>query len=120
MQESYEVKSIGREKTFEEDTNSLERLEKAIDEMSNEIAKEVARQGFAFSTVTLKLRFSNFDEHLKSKSINYPSNSEEEIAKAAKELLKAYYEGELLVRKIGVRVSGLKPFKGQKKLSSYF
>ncbi|MGC8628759.1 MAG: DNA polymerase IV [Candidatus Micrarchaeia archaeon] len=120
VQESYEVKSIGREKTFEEDTNSLERLEKAIDEMSNEIAKEVARQGFAFSTVTLKLRFSNFDEHLKSKSINYASNSEEEIAKVAKELLKAYYEGELLVRKIGVRVSGLKPFKGQKKLSSYF
>ena len=120
VQENYEVKSIGREKTFEEDTSSIELMDKAIDEMSNEIAQEVARQGFSFSTITLKLRFSNFDEHLKSKSINYSSDSSVEIAKAAKELLRAYYDGEQLVRKVGVRVSGLKPFRGQKRLSSYF
>ncbi len=119
VEESYEVKSIGREKTFEKDTRSIEELEKAIRDMSAEIVQDVKRQGFAFSTVSIKLRFSDFDEHIKSKSLNYSTDSEQEIEKSAIELLNEYYDKEKLVRKIGVRVSGLKPFKGQKKLAAF-
>ena len=119
VEESYEVKSIGRETTFEKDTEDTEKMEKAIEKMSQEIEAEIKSQGLAFSTVTLKLRFANFDEHLKSTSINYAASSSEEIAKLAKQLLHEYYHGDELVRKVGVRVSGLKKFKGQKRLSEF-
>ncbi|MGC8675970.1 MAG: DNA polymerase IV [Candidatus Micrarchaeia archaeon] len=120
VQENYEVKSIGREKTFEKDTDNMQTLSNEIREQAKEIAGEIKRQGLAFTTITIKLRYSNFDEHIKSKTINYASDSEADIAKFAIELLNDSYSGEMTVRKIGVRVSGLRPYKGQRKLSHYF
>ncbi|MEM3781688.1 MAG: DNA polymerase IV [Candidatus Micrarchaeaceae archaeon] len=119
LQENYEAKSIGREHTFEENTYSTEALESKIADLSKEVAQEVKRQGFAFTTITLKLRYANFDEHLKSKSINYASDEAKDIELAAKSLLEKFYDGSEPIRKIGVRVSGFVPFKGQKRLSSY-
>lgn len=118
VEESSEVKSIGREHTFERDTTNIKELESTIEKLAEEVEEEVRRQGLAFSNVTIKIRYANFEEHLKSKSLNYASNSLDDIVHAATELLEKNYE-EMPVRKIGVRVSGLTPFKGQKKLKEY-
>ncbi|MEM3753115.1 MAG: DNA polymerase IV [Candidatus Micrarchaeaceae archaeon] len=114
----YTVKSIGRELTFDVDTVDMLTIRNALKKMSEEVAEELKRQGFSFKRVTLKIRYSNFDEHLKSKTISYISNSAETIYSTAISI----YSGlphEKLVRKIGVRVSSLEKYKGQRKIRDY-
>ncbi len=119
VQENYEVKSIGRERTFERDTSERYEITKALREMSREVGDEVRRSGLSFKVVTIKLRYSDFEEHLKSRSLKLRSNDPEEIAKAAVELFDKYAETGENLRKIGVRVSNLEKYKGQKKMTEY-
>lgn len=119
VQENYEVKSIGRERTFDEDTSNADQIIQKIKEISHEVIEEIRKNGFAFKTVTLKIRYSNFEEHLKSKSLNRLSNDEVAMVDAALELFWKYYDKSELIRKIGVRVSGLAKYKGQKKIVDY-
>jgi len=119
VQENYEIKSIGREHTFEKDTANEEEIEEAIAKLAKEVASDASAKGFAFSTVTLKLRYANFEEHLKSKGIGYSSKDERDVENTAISLFKNAYERGEPLRKIGVRVSGLTTFKGQKSLRDY-
>lgn len=118
VQENYEVKSISRERTFEEDTSNADQIIQKIKEISREVVEDVRRNGFAFKVVTIKMRYSNFEEHLKSKSLAHLSNSEQDVVDAALELFWKNYDKSELVRKIGVRVSGLTKYKGQKKIGA--
>ncbi|MEM3216048.1 MAG: DNA polymerase IV, partial [Candidatus Micrarchaeaceae archaeon] len=120
LQENYEIKSIGREHTFETNTSNVEEIKNKIRELSKEVAQEVKKQGFAFTIITLKIRYASFDERLKSKSLNYASDEQKDIELAAVFLLEKNYDGSEPIRKIGVRVSGLVQFKGQRKLESYW
>ncbi len=120
VMENYAVKSIGRERTFDRDTKDLNAIYDAIREMSKEVVKDVLKQGLSFKTITLKIRYGNFSEHLKSRSIGYATNSAEEIAKNAIDMFDKYSDKSMFVRKVGVRVSGLVAYSGQKKISDYF
>jgi len=113
--ENYEVKSMSREFTFEHDTKKPEEVVKAIKDLSAQVGKEVESKNISFKVVTLKLRYSDFTEHLHSKSIR-PTNVLEEIAKTATELYKENADSSKKVRKLGVRISGLTDYKSQKRL----
>lgn len=119
VQENYEVKSIGRERTFDRDTSDRYEITKAIREMSREAGDEMKKAGFAFKVVTLKLRYSNFEEHLKSRSLAHRSTDADEIAAVGTELFDKYAEKGEEIRKIGVRVSNLAKYKGQKRMVEY-
>ncbi len=116
--ENYEVKSIGRERTFESDTDDREEILRAILELSGEVAAEAAKLGVSFKTITVKMRYSDFSEHMKGLSIR-PSSSEAALGGTAKMLYTANVEKGRKLRKIGVRVSGLSDYKSQKRLSAY-
>ncbi|MDE1855297.1 MAG: DNA polymerase IV [Candidatus Micrarchaeota archaeon] len=119
VQENWEVKSIGRERTFERDTSDRYEITKAIREMSKEVGEEMKRQGFAFKVVTIKLRYSNFEENLKSRSLTHRSVDPEEIAQVATQLFDKYAETGEELRKVGVRVSNFAKYKGQKRMAEY-
>jgi DNA polymerase IV (DinB-like DNA polymerase) len=118
VQENYEVKSIGRERTFETDTDDARVVSAAIWDMSREVAAEVKKGGFAFKVVTLKIRYPNFEEHMHSKSLSHRSDNVEEIARSSLELFEMHGRGEK-VRKVGVRVSNLVRYTGQKRIEEY-
>ncbi len=114
--ENWEVKSIGRERTFEEDTAEKTQIEEKIKEVSKEVFEELKAQNFYFKTVTVKIRYSDFTEHLKSKSLLHPSNDLQTIIDTAIKLFEQSAEEGRKVRKIGVRTSTLSERKGQKKI----
>ncbi|MEM4098200.1 MAG: DNA polymerase IV [Candidatus Micrarchaeaceae archaeon] len=116
---NYPVKSIGRERTFEQDTADPLTIKNALRQMSDEVASELKKQGFSFKTVTLKIRYSSFDEHLKSRTLGYVSNSADTIYNTALGIYNSITHEEL-IRKIGVRVSSLEKYKGQRKMQDYF
>lgn len=118
VEENYEVKSIGRERTFEADTNDREIVVSAIRSLSEEVEKEVSRSGFSFKVVTIKMRYSDFTEHLKSRSIR-SSGSLDDIVHTAADLYLRYSNPEKRMRKIGVRVSGLAKQKGQRHMQDF-
>jgi nucleotidyltransferase/DNA polymerase involved in DNA repair len=113
------IKSIGREKTFDSDTKKWDEISNALRFLSGEVFDELRRKGMAFRTVTVKIRYSDFTEHLKSASLVHGSQDMEGIAKNAVKLFNSSRNGDKSIRKIGVRVSGLIAYKGQKKISSF-
>lgn len=119
VQENWEVKSIGRERTFVRDTSDRGEISKAIDGMSREVGGELAKQGLAFKVVTIKLRYSDFEESLKSRSLTHRSVDANEISQVAMQLFDKYAETGEELRKVGVRVSNLVKYKGQKSMSEY-
>ncbi|MDE1860999.1 MAG: DNA polymerase IV [Candidatus Micrarchaeota archaeon] len=116
--ENYTVMSIGRELTFDADTDRSEDAVAAIRKLSNEVIGEVNKAGMSFKTITIKLRYSDFSEHLKSRSIKN-SNNVNDIINVATELYFRNFEKGRKLRKIGVRVSNLIKYRGQKKIGEF-
>jgi len=99
------VKSISHETTFEEDTDDAQVVLTALDELSEAVSKEAADQQLFFKTVTIKLRYENFETHTRSKTLQFMTNRPQDLKKTARELLQAYLRRDRKVRLIGVRVS---------------
>ncbi len=106
------VKSISHETTFEEDTRDVESVLKALGSLTTEVVKEVMEQKLFFKTVTVKIRYANFETYTRSKTLAYITNRLLDLQKTAKKLLKAYLKTERKIRLIGVRVSNF--VKGEK------
>ena len=113
--ENYDIKSIGREFTFEENTNDGKEVDKAIEKLSSEVMKEVSKNQMSFKTVTLKLRYGDFTEHIHSRSIRL-TNDIAALIDTSKDLYRHSVDGTRKVRKIGVRVSNFTSYKGQRKI----
>jgi DNA polymerase IV (DinB-like DNA polymerase) len=107
-----EVKSISHETTFEEDTDDAETVLTALDELAQEVAKQVVEQKLFFKTVTVKVRYENFETHTRSQTLNYMTNRLQHLQKTARKLIKSYLETDRKIRLIGVRVSNF--VKGEK------
>jgi DNA polymerase IV (DinB-like DNA polymerase) len=117
VEERGEVKSISRDITFEEDTSNLEFILNALDRLSEEVHKDVLRQNLYFKTVTVKVRYENFETHTHSKTLSFITNRLQDIKKADRELLQAYLRSDRKIRLIGVRLSNFVSAKKQKTLT---
>jgi DNA polymerase IV (DinB-like DNA polymerase) len=107
-----EVKSISHETTFEEDTDDAEAVLKALDALAAGVSKEVTGQKLFFKTVTVKVRYENFETHTRSKTMAFMIDRLQDLQKTARELLQPYLRSDRKIRLIGVRVSSF--VKGEK------
>ena len=102
----WEPKSHSREITFEKDTGNWQVIAKTLAGLTRDVIDEMKESGYKGKTVTVKVRFSDFETHTRAKTVFKPTDSEEEIRKAAFDCLKRF-ELKKNVRLIGVRVGGL-------------
>lgn len=100
-----EVKSVGREITFEEDTSDLDLILGTLDKLSETVHREVVRLKMLFKTVTVKVRFENFETHTHGKTLPSFTNRLQDLQRTARELAEAYLRQNRKVRLVGVRVS---------------
>jgi DNA polymerase IV (DinB-like DNA polymerase) len=112
VEQRTEVKSISHETTFEEDTANAEAVLKALNALSEEVSKEALSQSLFFRTITVKVRYENFETHTRSKTLQFMTNRTQDLKKTARELLQPFLRGDRKVRLIGVRVSSF--VKGEK------
>jgi len=107
-----EVKSISHETTFEEDTDDMEAVLKALDALAADVTREVTAQKLFFKTVTVKVRYENFETHTRSKTLPFMTSRLQDLQKTARELLQSYLRSDRKIRLIGVRASSF--VKGEK------
>lgn len=101
-----EQKSISTECTFETDTIDVQRLKSILVAMVEKIAFTLREQRKLASCITVKIRYANFDTESKQIHIPYTA-SDHVILRVAHELLTRLYNRRMLIRLIGVRLSGL-------------
>lgn len=107
-------KSLGAERTFDENISSeifmLERLEN----IAEEIERRLHKGGVAGKTVTLKIKYSDFSLHTRSKTLPYFVSRKDIILETAKELL---YQEKMKesVRLLGISLSNLNTEQSEKK-----
>lgn len=112
-----EVKSIGRNVTFEKDTSDWDFVLKVLDKMCDEVYREVKEYNFLFKTVTVTVRYENFETHTHSKTLAFLTNRLEDFKKVAHELIEPYLRPERKIRLVGARVSTLVSADKQTKLA---
>ena len=115
VEESYTIKSIGREHTFEKDTDETKEVLEILQALSKDIHEEIMQYRISFRTITLKIRYENFETHTKSKTVK-PSDKVSTIIDISKQLVKPYLKGRK-IRLVGIRVSNL--VFGQKNLEDF-
>lgn len=101
-----EQKSISTECTFDADTTDLKKLNSILIAMVEKIAFQLREQHKLTSCVTVKIRYSNFDTETKQVQIPYTS-SDHVLLQRVSELFKKLYSRRMLIRLVGVRLSGL-------------
>ena len=115
--EEYGRLSIGRELTFEQDVEDFEIINKAIEEIGEEIFEEIKEEFYLYRTVSIKIRLQDFRTFTRAKTLNYFSGNKHTIMNAAKQLAKEFIGNK--IRLIGIRVSNLKEFKNQKTIREF-
>ncbi len=102
-----ETKSISQEVTFSVDVRDDKVLQKTIREQASRVASQLRKNELAGSTIKLKLRWPDFTTLTRQTTLGNRTDQEDEIAKAALELLNNVRKPNQAVRLIGVGVSGL-------------
>src|SRR3989344_8210080 len=111
--EEHEAKSIGQQETFRNDTLDAGLMFDVLKEMSVKIEKELKHSGFgAFRTVTISVRFSDFETKSRSHTLKEPSDGSDKIYTEAMKLFMPFFDKRenpqnKAIRLIGVRVEKL-------------
>jgi DNA polymerase IV (DinB-like DNA polymerase) len=106
VKEDRTVKSIGRELTFEEDTSDPGLIHDSIDALADATHRALSNAGYLFRTVSVKVRFEDFDTRTRSRSIGFPSSDPELVKNISKNLI-SEFTGVAKIRLIGIRLSNL-------------
>lgn len=101
-----EQKSISTECTFDQDTIDVKRLKSILIAMVEKVAFQLREQKKLTSCVTVKIRYTNFDTETKQIHIAYTS-SDHVLLRVVTELFTKLYSRRMLLRLVGVRLSGL-------------
>lgn len=101
-----ERKSISTERTFDRDTTDVDRLKTLLVAMTENLAFQLRRGQKLTSCITVKIRYSDFQTYTLQSRIPYTS-ADHVLLPKAKELFDKLYNRRMLVRLLGVRMSGL-------------
>lgn len=101
-----ERKSISTENTFSQDTIDIQNIRDILSGMVEKLAFQLRHEKWLTSTVTVKIRYSNFDTETKQCRIPYTS-ADHTLLRYVLELFKKIYTRRMRIRLIGIRFTGL-------------
>ncbi len=111
------IKSVGTERTFEENLSSEIYLEQKLEQIIDELSLRIKKQNLAGKTITLKIKYANFIQKTRSMTLPYFLSDATILFDLAKRLL---YQEELedSVRLIGITISNLNNKKEEKVIAA--
>jgi DNA polymerase IV (DinB-like DNA polymerase) len=118
VEEQRQIKSISRDTTFPEDTSDFNQVLNTLDRLAEEVHNDLMKQQLYFKTVTVRVRYENFETHTHSRTLPFMTNRLQDLLKTARELIQDYLKPERKIRLIGVRVSNFISAEKQKTLDT--
>lgn len=100
-----ERKSIGAEDTFPEDISTIEAARSMTEPLIAKVWDGCVGRGLFGRTVTLKVKFADFEQITRSRSNPVPLRRQTDVASAIDALLEAAFPPRVPVRLLGVAVS---------------
>ncbi|WP_312818716.1 DNA polymerase IV [Kaistella carnis] len=101
-----ERKSISTENTFSQDTIDIHQIKCVLSGMVEQLAFQLRQEKWLTSTISVKIRYSNFDTETKQCKIPYTS-ADHTLLKYVLELFKKVYTRRMRIRLIGIKFTGL-------------
>ena len=101
-----EPKSIGREVTFEQDTNDFDLLKRVLKGIAEDVCRTAKEEKYTFRTVVLKIRYEDFETHTNQKSFKQQVSIDD--VKRASAYILALFKSKKKIRLIGLRLTNLK------------
>lgn len=111
----HKQKSISKETTFEKDVISKIFLEEVLSILTAKVCHTLRKKGFLASTITIKLRYSDFITYNRSKTVKF-TNDEKEVYEVALKLLRDANKRRVGVRLVGINLSNFTNFCFQEML----
>lgn len=105
-----EIKSIGREITFDKDTKDINVLKKVIKNFALEIQENLKKESLYAKTVTVKIKTEDFKSYTRSSTLKEHIRSSVEIEKVAFEILDNF-DIKKRIRLIGLSLSNISDTK---------
>jgi DNA polymerase IV len=99
-------KSIGAENTFSSDLNEFEAMVSELQPLIDRVWRHCEDNGALGRTVTLKVKFADFELISRSRTIAGTIDSRGELESASAELLRTLFPLKKAVRLLGVSISG--------------
>jgi DNA polymerase IV (DinB-like DNA polymerase) len=106
-----EPKSISAEHTFESDVDDLSIVTDTLGTIGTRLYDQLRDLKLLFKTVTLKIRFEDFETFTRSKSLSSHMLNNNAIIEAARNLLKEFEKDNRKIRLVGIKVSNFRRFE---------
>lgn len=100
-------KSYGKERTFSEDIDDPEWIHSFLRDLSHQISEGMKKIQAAGKTITLKVRYENFETITRSFSLPTYTNDADVIAEISRRLLEDTEAGNRKIRLLGISLSNL-------------
>ena len=100
-------KSVGSETTFMEDLGRPQEIEEGVDSVLDDVWSYCERTGVVGRTVTVKIKYADFQIVTRSRTLPDPVASREELARTSVELVRTIFPLEKRVRLLGVSLSNM-------------
>jgi DNA polymerase IV len=100
-------KSVGSETTFMEDLGRPQEIEQGVDSVLDDVWSHCERTGIAGRTVTVKIKYADFQIVTRSRTLATPVASRDELARTSVELVRTIFPLEKRVRLLGVSLSNM-------------
>ena len=107
-----ERKSSGSETTFPEDLTDPDRIEAGVIAMANEVWTWCERANSRGRTVTVKIKWADFQQSTRSRSLVAPIETGDGLRKVALELIRLVFPPPKGIRLVGVTLSNFKSHGG--------
>ncbi len=106
-------KSVGRERTYQEDTKDMEKILETVGHICSEVHGVIKSNELSFRTVTIKIRYTGFITKTRSVTLPRSTSDINVMYESAVALINANLERDKAVRLIGVYVSNFDCRKGR-------
>jgi DNA polymerase IV len=108
--------SVGNETTFDQPLQTIEKLERILWELVEQVAARLRKENVYARAITVKIRYGDFHTITRSRVLTTPTFFDREIFAVGSELLRRNYTGEKAVRLLGVSAATLQDSPWQEDL----
>ena len=108
-------KSISHESTFSADEMNKKKVEEILFKLTGKVCQTLRDCNWQASTISVKLRYSDFITHIRSRSIQ-PTDDDKTIYETALKLLRKVYTRRVAARLVGIHLSKFNHYIQQEKI----